>query len=64
MKVMVDQARCIKNAICTGIAPEVFEIGDDGELLVLQERPSEDLRDQVEEAVRSCPMGAIEIEED
>jgi len=43
-------------------APEVFEIGDDGELHVLKETPPDSLRAKVDKAVRECPTGAISIE--
>ena len=50
--------------LCMGVAPEVFELTDDDELIVLQEHPDESLRAEVEEAVRQCPRQAISIEED
>jgi ferredoxin len=62
-KVVVDFDLCESNAICMGIAPEVFEVRDDDFLYVLQEEPSEDLRPKVEEAVRRCPKQAISIDE-
>ena len=64
MKVVVDFDLCESNAICMGIAPEVFEVRDDDFLYVLQENPDESLRPKVEQAVRSCPKQAIRIEED
>jgi ferredoxin len=44
-------------------APEVFEIGDDGSLHVLNEAPPESLRAKVDKAVRECPTGAISVED-
>ena len=44
-------------------APEVFEVRDDDFLYVLQEEPSEELREKVEAAARSCPKTAITIED-
>ena len=61
-KVVVDFDVCESNAICMGIAPEVFEVRDDDFLYVLDENPSEELRAKVEEAVRLCPKQAITIE--
>ena len=61
-KVVVDFDVCESNAICMGVAPEVFEVRDDNFLYVLQEEPGEELRGQVEEAVRTCPTGAISLE--
>jgi ferredoxin len=64
MKVVVDFDRCESNAVCMGIAPEVFEVRDDDFLYVLQEHPPEELRPKMEEAARLCPKQAISIEED
>jgi ferredoxin len=63
MKVVVDYDLCESNAVCMGIAPEVFEVRDDDFLYVLQENPPEELREKVEEAVRMCPKQAISLED-
>jgi ferredoxin len=60
--VVVDYDLCESNAICMGIAPEVFEVRDDDNLYLLQEEPPEELRAKVEEAVRRCPKQAISLE--
>jgi ferredoxin len=64
MKVVVNFDLCQSNAVCVGIAPEVFEVRDDGFLYILDEHPEESLRPKLEEAVRSCPTQAISLEED
>jgi ferredoxin len=63
MRVVVDFDKCQSNAVCMGIAPEVFEVRDDNFLYVLDERPPESMRPRLEEAVRSCPTGAISLED-
>jgi ferredoxin len=63
MRVVVDYDRCESNAICMGMAPEVFEVRDDDNLYVLQENPPEELRGKVEQAVRSCPKQALSLED-
>ena len=63
MRVVVDFDLCESNAVCMGIAPEVFEVRDDDFLYVLDENPSEELRPKMEEAVRRCPKQAISIED-
>ena len=64
MKIVVDYDECASNAVCMGIAPEVFEVRDDGFLYVLDEHPGEELREQVRQAANGCPTGAITIVED
>jgi ferredoxin len=61
-KVVVDLSVCNLHGLCVETAPEVFEIGDDGALHVLNETPPDDLRAKVDRAVRECPTGAISIE--
>ncbi len=64
MKVVVDYDKCDSNAVCVGIAPELFEVRDDNFLYILQENPPEELRAKLEQAVRMCPTHAISIEDD
>lgn len=64
MRVVVDRMLCESNAVCAGIAPEIFEVGDDDVLQVLIERPAESMRAKVQDAVRLCPKQALSIEED
>jgi ferredoxin len=60
-RVVVDFDLCESNALCMAAAPEVFEVRDDDFLYVLNETPPDDMRSQVEEAVRRCPKAAISI---
>ena len=62
MRVVVDYDLCESNAVCMGIAPDVFEVRDDDFLYVLQDEPDESMRSQMEEAVARCPKQAISIE--
>lgn len=63
MRVVVDYDLCESNAVCMGIAPEVFEVRDDDLLYVLQEHPDESFRERMELAVARCPKQAISIED-
>ena len=63
MKVIVNFDLCDLHGLCVEAAPEVFEIGDDGNLHVLNDTPADGLRAKVDKAVRECPTGAISIEE-
>jgi len=62
-KVVVDFDKCESNALCMGVAPEVFEVRDDDFLYVLQEEPPDDLRAKCDEAARVCPKQSITIED-
>ena len=64
MRVVVDFDLCESNAVCMGIAPEVFEVRDDDFLYILDEHPPEALRSKVEAAVRGCPKQAITLVDD
>ena len=44
------------------VAPELFEIRDDGFLYILDEEPPDALRVKVDLAIRECPTGAITVE--
>ena len=61
VKVVVDFDLCQSNALCMGLAPEVFEVRDDGFLYILDENPPEELRERLRQAVNGCPTGAISI---
>jgi ferredoxin len=63
MKVSVNFDLCESNALCSAIAPQVFEVRDDGYVYILDEEPSESLREQVDDAMGRCPKAAISIAE-
>jgi ferredoxin len=63
MKIIVDENRCTGLGICESIAPEFFEVGDDGALVLLRSQFDEADRADIEEAVRSCPTLALSIAE-
>ena len=63
MKIIIDWDLCQGHANCTGDAPEVFRIDDDGKLQLLLPEPDESLRPKVELAVQYCPTGAIRIQD-
>ena len=64
MRVVVNMSQCESNALCMGVAPDIFQLDDDDNLTVLDETPDEADRDRVLEAVRMCPKQAISIEEE
>lgn len=56
-KVTVNDS-CIGCGACTAVAPDVFELGDEGLAVVI----SEDNIEGAKEAAESCPVEAIEVE--
>lgn len=59
MKVKVDKNLCIGCGACQAIVPEVFELEDDGLAKAIDEEISNDLKDDVTDALEGCPTSAI-----
>jgi len=64
MRIIVDRDLCEGNGVCAQVAPDVFQVGDDDQARVLVERPGEELRAKIVEAVRRCPRQALSIADD
>jgi ferredoxin len=63
IRITVDFDLCASTGNCMQECPEVFEVRDDGYLYLLQDEPSESLRQKVEQAASMCPTGAISVQE-
>jgi ferredoxin len=63
MRIVVDLELCQGHAQCEDVAPDIFEVDDNGFARVLSDSPGESARRRVEEAVRRCPADAIRIVE-
>ncbi|TNC28952.1 ferredoxin [Amycolatopsis alkalitolerans] len=61
MRVDVDRDLCEANGVCTGFAPEVFELDDEDELVVKYPEVPEDEVERVTQAVAACPRNALFI---
>ncbi len=63
MKVLLDYDLCEGHGECVIAAPEVFDLDEAGEkAVVLQAEPPEHLREKVVEAVKICPIAALQLE--
>jgi ferredoxin len=62
MRIVLDRSKCTSLGICETIAPEYFEVDEDGELAVLREEVSPDQRALLEEAVAGCPTAALRLQ--
>ena len=61
MRVERDPDRCDGHGVCAAIAPEVFELDDDGDMHVTTPEPPDRFEEQVRRAVASCPKLALTI---
>lgn len=63
MKVAVNKDKCIGCGTCISIAPEVFEMAEDGKSKVKEGADFEKNKEAIHQAKDSCPTQAIEVEE-
>jgi ferredoxin len=60
-RIEADLDLCVGSGACEALAPDVFEVGDEGTVTVLRPHPEGgELRD-VEEAVQQCPTRALRL---
>jgi ferredoxin len=64
MKIHTDVEACVGAGQCAVVAPSVFDIDDEGKVVVLVEgEPEAELHDDIRNAVFACPAFAIELQE-
>ncbi|MFI6321014.1 ferredoxin [Nonomuraea sp. NPDC050556] len=61
MKITLDQAKCTGLGICESLSPDVFEVDDDGTLVVKRPDVDAGLLAEVRAAVDSCPTEALRL---
>ena len=61
MELKVHPDLCEANAVCCGLAPDVFELDDDEMLVIKQPQPAADQLERVRKAVERCPKNALEL---
>jgi ferredoxin len=59
MQVKVDRDRCEGNAVCIGIAPDIFELDDEDYSVVKTDPVPADQEQLAEQAIAECPRVAI-----
>ncbi len=60
-RITADSAACQGYGNCITNASDVFDIDDDGVVVVLKNTVNEADRARVEEAARSCPVDALTV---
>lgn len=58
----MDRAKCTGLGICEALAPDVFEVDDSGDLILLSDQVPDGGLDEVEAAISGCPTEALRIE--
>lgn len=64
MKVQINSEICAGFGICLGIAPEVFELHEDGYAVVLVSEVQPQDEDMMRRAANQCPAQAISLVDD
>jgi ferredoxin len=64
MRIVVDLDLCQGHGVCESEAPDVFELGKDHKVRVLDQDPPGTQRSAVGEAVRFCPTHALSVVDD
>jgi ferredoxin len=62
-RVQVDRERCVGSGACEALAPDVFEVDDDGVLVVHRPEPADDDLPDVRDSVQACPTRALSLAE-
>lgn len=61
MRIIVDREKCSGLGICESVAPDFFEIGEDGAMVLHEEFVTEDRLDELHEACEGCPTEALSL---
>jgi len=61
MKILLDRAKCTGLGICESLAPDVFEVDENGDLVMLTDVVPDGLLDDVEAAIAGCPTEALRL---
>lgn len=64
LRVVIDRTLCQGHGLCLGEAPDVFDLTDAGELVLLNPTPADDQRPALDAAALGCPTGAISLREE
>lgn len=60
-KVVVDRDTCIGAASCVAIAPDVFDLDEDGKAIVKKGGLKTTDNETILDAAKSCPVDAVKV---
>jgi ferredoxin len=61
IRIVTDLDRCAGNALCAGTAPAIFDVSEDGYVLVLEQNLTDAALAAAHRAAKNCPTGAITV---
>jgi ferredoxin len=61
-RIEVDRYRCQGTGVCESIAPEFFEVGDDGAMHIIRADVDPEHLGLIGDAVDSCPTLALRLD--
>lgn len=59
MRIHVDRDRCEGNAVCVGIAPDLFDLDRDDYAVVKADPVPPDSTGHADQAIQECPRAAL-----
>jgi ferredoxin len=59
MRVEVDRDRCEGNAVCVGIAPDLFDLDEDDYAVIKADPVPDGQEDLAEQSIAECPRAAL-----
>lgn len=62
MLLEVDLGKCTGHGVCESIAEDVFEVQDDGRVVITAAQRPESDRDRMRQAVTQCPAAALRLD--
>lgn len=64
MRIEVDRDLCESNAVCVGIASDIFSLDDEDIAVVIVDDVPVERHDDVRQAVQLCPKVALTLHQD
>lgn len=59
LRVVVDRSLCVGTGMCTSIAPDLFELDDNGVLGSPRRTHHPRAREEIDDAIACCPVEAL-----
>jgi ferredoxin len=61
LKIVVNKSRCTGHARCAAVAPELYELDENGYIAFAEKQVPPQLEEQAVKGSRSCPERALKI---